>query len=205
MRLLFVCTGNVCRSPLAAGLAAAWAAPTHGHSGTSVQVLSAGVAAWAGEPMDPHSAAALERLGGHPATGGAVRFVPESAEAADLVLTMTRHQRRAVLEQTPGLLRRTFTLVEAADLLHGADLRGLEFLPAAQRARELGLRLDARRAYRPGTDADDVIDPIGHRAPVHDSVAETIAEALRPLAAVLFLVDAFDPPRQAGGLLTVAP
>jgi protein-tyrosine phosphatase len=59
-------------------------------------------------------------------------------------------------------------------------------LPLAQRARELGLRLDAARSHHPSSEVDDVLDPIGRSAAVHRDVAATIAAALRPLAAVLF-------------------
>jgi protein-tyrosine phosphatase len=67
------------------------------------------------------------------------------------------------------------------------DLRGLERLPMTERARELAARLDAQRAFRVATPADDIADPIGQRAAVHEHVGQAIAEALRPLAAVLFL------------------
>ncbi|MDQ3716148.1 MAG: hypothetical protein M3381_09060 [Actinomycetota bacterium] len=93
---------------------------------------------------------------------------------------MTRHQRRLVLEQTPRALRPTFTLTEAA------DLRGLQLLPLAKRARELGRRLDLARAGRRTVDTDDILDQIGQRASVHAEVGDAIAAALRPLADVPF-------------------
>jgi protein-tyrosine phosphatase len=136
--------------------------------------------------MDPDTAAALIELGSDSAGFKARDFTRELAEDADLVLTMTRDQRRTVLEASPRGLRRTFTLTEAADLLRRADLAGLSLLPLAARARELGRRLDAARAGRPTGSSDDIADPIGQRAEVHQEVAELVATALRPLADVLF-------------------
>src|SRR5689334_3964590 len=136
MRLLFVCTGNLCRSPVAERLTAARA--RRAGLADDVVVGSAGLGAPTGQPVHPHSAAALERLGGDPAGFASRPFAAELATGADLVLTMTRAQRRAVLEQTPRGLRRTFTLREAADLLPRADPTGLASLPPADRARELG-------------------------------------------------------------------
>ena len=132
------------------------------------------------------AAEALTALGGDPA-GFASRLLERwMAEEADLVLTMSRRQRREVLEKDPRGLRRTFTLLEAADLLGSADLRGLALMPLPRRARELGLRLDAARSRRVTTGSDDVPDPIGRSPAVHADVAATIASALRPLADVLF-------------------
>jgi protein-tyrosine phosphatase len=154
--------------------------------GVDVVVGSAGVAAPARQPVHPHSAAALSRLGGDPAGFASRPFTAELATGADLVLTMTRAQRRAVLEQTPRGLRRTFTLREAADLLTRADLTGLAELPSAARAAELGLRLDAARALRASTGSDDIADPIGGRGSAHRAAADAIATALAPLTGVLF-------------------
>lgn len=184
MRLLFVCTGNVCRSAVAERLTRAWAEQAAGDG--AVQVTSAGLTAAIGEPMHPSSAAALRRLGGDPEGFRARGFRAELAERADLVLTMTREHRTAVLKQTPRGLRRTFTLLEAAGLLERAELEGLGALPLDRRGRELGLRLDAARAFRPGSSADDVADPIHGHGSAHKHAATTIAAALRPLAAVLF-------------------
>jgi protein-tyrosine phosphatase len=188
VRILFVCTGNVCRSPVAERLATAWAREKLAHSPEAdmAQIRSAGLSAVANRPIDPHSAAALVELGGDPAGFRSHEFTPELAADADLVLTMTRDQRRTVLEASPRGLRRTFTLTEAADLLQRADLTGLSLLPLTARARELGRRLDAARAGRPTADSDDIADPIGQTAVVHQEVAGLVAAALRPLADVLF-------------------
>ncbi len=188
MRIVFVCTGNLCRSPVAERLALAWARESLAGSPEldGVEVLSAGTQAVAGRTMDPGSAASLQRLGGDRLGFTSRHLTPELVVPADLTLTMTREHRREVLRMTPRGLRRTFTLTEAADLLDRADLRGLQTMPLAARARELGRRLDAARAHRVTSDADDVLDPVGRRPEVHEEVARTIATALRPLADVLF-------------------
>ena len=185
VRLLFVCTANVCRSPVAERLASLYASRSLGPAATSLEVRSAGLEAPVGREMDPRSAAALIRLGGDPAHAYAKAFVPQMAEDAELVFTMTRSQRRAVLELTPRGLRRTFTLLEAADLLKLADVRGLEAHPLSTRAAVLARLMDAARARRRSTDADDIADPVGHRNDIHVRVATQIDEALRPLVAVL--------------------
>ncbi|WP_051683735.1 low molecular weight phosphatase family protein [Blastococcus sp. URHD0036] len=188
MRLLFVCTGNICRSPVAERLTLARASGALAGSPElgSVEVVSAGVQAVAGAPMDRHSARALESLGGDPGGFGSQRLTAELAESADLVLTMTRKHREAVLSLAPRGLRRTFTLAEAADLAALADLSGLNLSPMDGRAREFGLRLDAARARRQTSPADDIADPMGQRSAVHTEVAARIERALRPLADVLF-------------------
>jgi protein-tyrosine phosphatase len=135
--------------------------------------------------MDAGSAAAVSRYGVHADGFRSRRFVPRMADEADLVLTMTRDQRRAVLGGTPRGLRRTFTLREAADLLLRADLVGLRELPPRNRARHLAARLDAARVVGHPAAHDDIVDPIGQEASVHRQVAEAIATALRPLVDAL--------------------
>jgi protein-tyrosine phosphatase len=180
VRLLFVCTGNACRSPLAERLLRAW---TISAGRSDVQASSAGLAATPGAPMEAKAAEAVRRLGGDPAGFSARSFSETVAVDADLVLTMTRKQRTQVLEATPRGLRRTFTLLEAAALLELADLTGLPRGP--ERAREFGLRLDAARGLRATTEADDLPDPIGQSTATHRHIAGRIADALRPLAEVL--------------------
>ncbi len=188
MHISFVCTGNLCRSPVAERLASAWVGQrlTENPELASVALSSAGTRATPGQGMALASASALRQLGGVPEGFRSSALTPELADSADLLITMTREQRREVLRLAPRGLRRTFTLVEAADLLVRADLRGLPPAPLAARAREVGLRLDAARAHRRSSERDDVVDPIGRRAAVHTETAAVIATALRPLVDVLF-------------------
>lgn len=185
MHLLFVCTGNICRSAVAERLALAQRDRMLGVS-ERVDVRSAGTRAVAGRPMDPQSAAVLVRLGGDPDGFRSQPFTGRLSAQADLVLTMTTDHRRAVLQQSPQALRRTFTLLEAADLLTAADLVDIGDFPLDTRATELAARLNAVRAGRPSAAGDDVPDPIGQPDEVHEEVGARIAAALDPLLAVLF-------------------
>ncbi|MGY1624197.1 hypothetical protein ACI789_18520 [Geodermatophilus sp. SYSU D00965] len=200
MRLLFVCTGNICRSPLAERLAVSWAEQSMGAGAATVHIRSAGTDGLDGKPMDKRSAAALTELGGDPTGFTAQTVHPRMVDEADLVLTMTRRHRRVLLADAPRAMRRTFTLPEAADLLRTADLRGLVELPLHLRARELAARLNDGRARRRGHESDDVFDPIGESSAVHKQVADRIARKLRPLADVLFVED-----RSSGGPMPLPP
>jgi len=126
MRILFVCTGNLCRSPIGERLAMLWARDLLRQSPecTAVKIGSAGVNAVTGHAMDARSADALITLTGDPGGFRSHHFEGAMAEEADLVLTMSRNQRREVLGKNPRGHRRTFTLLAAADLLGHADSPG---------------------------------------------------------------------------------
>jgi protein-tyrosine-phosphatase len=108
-RVLFVCTGNICRSPLAQVLLAR-ALAERGVS--DVEVSSAGTGAWDGAPASEGAyLVALERgldLSEHRAR----LLTRELVEAADLVFTMARHHRARVQEL--GGEGRAFVLGEYA-------------------------------------------------------------------------------------------
>jgi protein-tyrosine-phosphatase len=59
MRLLFVCTGSICRSAAAHLLVSSWSAPIQ----VPPTVRSAGTRALAGRPVHPFTVEALARLG----------------------------------------------------------------------------------------------------------------------------------------------
>ena len=185
MRILFVCTGNMCRSPLAERLTSAWVDQRLGSAASAVHVYSAGTDAHDGRSMDGRSAQALSELGGD-STGFTYRLLLRGeAENADLVLSMSRRHRHTLLKHAPRALRWTFTLPEAASLLELVETRGIETLPLPDRAQELALRLNAARARRRSSREDDVPDPIGRPLEEHRQVAEQIKTCLDPLMKVL--------------------
>ena len=93
-RLLFVCTGNTCRSPLAEAIARREV----GRLGWSnVEVGSAGVAAFPGEPASDGSLAAALRHGLDLSDHQATRLTETVVGASDLILTMSPgHVIRAI-------------------------------------------------------------------------------------------------------------
>jgi protein-tyrosine-phosphatase len=106
-KILLVCTGNTCRSPMAAALLAA-------RLGEGCQVLSAGTAAREGDPAADLAVQVMAERG-LDLTAHRARLVSrELVDQADLVLTMTRSQRQMVIDLAPGAADRVFSLVEYA-------------------------------------------------------------------------------------------
>jgi protein-tyrosine phosphatase len=99
--VIFVCTGNICRSPMGAvvlrHLAAERVLSDGSVLGGRLEVSSAGTGGWhAGEPMDPRARAALERRGytddGHRARAFDTRWLA----GAGLVVCMDRGHRQTL-------------------------------------------------------------------------------------------------------------
>src|SRR4051794_35290398 len=115
--LLFVCTGNICRSPTAELVAAA-RLPSE-----RFRVHSAGTSGLDGYAIEPGAARALRPLGIGCDAFRARRLTADMVRAADLVLTATRDHRAAVVALVPEAREYTYTMREYARLL-GADLVG---------------------------------------------------------------------------------
>ena len=103
--MLFVCTGNVCRSPMAELMLRA-------EAGAELDVASAGMAALVGEGIDPPSGAVLAEQGIDASRHRARQFELPMATSSDLVLTAERAHRDAILTEAPTLYRRVFTMRE---------------------------------------------------------------------------------------------
>ena len=99
MRVLFVCLGNICRSPLAEG-AFRKLLRERGLEGL-FEVDSAGTGAWhAGEPMDPRVRRVLEEEGAY-FSHVARQMTREDALHYDHILVMDRENLREVLRRFP--------------------------------------------------------------------------------------------------------
>jgi len=87
--LLFVCTGNICRSPMAQAIAQAEAE----RGGYRVRIASAGMAALDGNELHEHARAALSNIGVALVAHRARQLTRELVAEATLVVTATERQR----------------------------------------------------------------------------------------------------------------
>ncbi|SDP36564.1 protein-tyrosine phosphatase [Microbacterium testaceum StLB037] len=169
LNILTVCTGNVCRSPVAAQLLATRLGDL------DVEFQSAGTRARNGMSMTSGAMALATNRGVDPATTLAhrARLLADShLRGTDLLLGMAREHRREIVELAPSSMRRTFTIRELARLCEAItddDLRGA--WSQAERSNEPGVRLEfmlrliaAQRGVAPEPVTvldDDVVDPYG--------------------------------------------
>jgi protein-tyrosine-phosphatase len=93
MEVLFVCTGNICRSPMAEGLMRTMLIAQFG---SRVHAHSAGVQAWDGRPAEPFAVQAAAELGASIEAHRARSIHPEMVESAALILVMEPFQHEIV-------------------------------------------------------------------------------------------------------------
>jgi protein-tyrosine phosphatase len=172
--LLFVCTGNLCRSPMAATVARNVLAG----KAEAVDVISAGLLR-PGQPATDEAVKVMGRRGLDLSTHRSRRVGDALVPAPDLIVGMAREHARAVVDVIPGLFPRTFTLKDFV-------ARALSVGP-----RRAGETLDIYLA-RVGTDrgfgalvgsssADDVADPIGCDLRTYERCAAEIEAAVTSL------------------------
>lgn len=115
--ILFVCTGNICRSPMAEGLFRHLTAKMGGR----YRAGSAGVGAVDGMPPSTHAVHALRDLGIDITRHRSRALTAELVREADLIFGMTHGHTNAVMLMYPSAIEKTFLLREFDDTLEAFE------------------------------------------------------------------------------------
>src|SRR4029079_12014651 len=113
--ILVVCSGNICRSPIAEGLLRR--ALERRLDRAAPPVGSAGTIAVDGAPAMPESIEAARERGADIGAHAARHLTRALVDDADLIVGMAAEHREAVGRLSPGAAARTFTLRELTRLL----------------------------------------------------------------------------------------
>jgi RpiB/LacA/LacB family sugar-phosphate isomerase len=110
--ILFLCTGNVCRSPMAEGIF------RHAVAGRGdFRIVSAGLGAVDGQPPTHHSVQAMKEIGIDISRQRSNALTAELVRSADLILGMTHSHTDTVMLLYPSAAEKTFLLREFDDTL----------------------------------------------------------------------------------------
>lgn len=179
VRILTVCTGNICRSPVAERLLQAGLDQV---LPAAFEVRSAGTRALVGEPIQPLSADIIRTYGGTPDGFAARLLTPKILKESDLVLAMTAKHRGSVMQLDASLLKRTFTIREFARMLQVLEQRDSPSsgVDLAAFWRELPARAASVRhlALAPDAADNDVVDPYGRGPELYDQMEDELAPAI---------------------------
>ncbi len=130
-RICFVCTGNTCRSPMAAAVANALASARDGET-PSLIATSAGLYAGEGDPITPMAVVALEHAGVRAVEGVdyhahiAHTVTEADANAADLLVAVSGSHAMELLFRFPAAAHKIVCMPQAISDPFGGDLARYE-------------------------------------------------------------------------------
>lgn len=187
LEIIFVCTGNTCRSPMAE----AYIKKVTGES----SFQSAGITAIEGLPASENSIRILESIQIDLNNHRSQRINKDNLEKADLILTMTLSHKQRILQVFPHLHNKTYTLKE---YIHNVDVYGIvtkiseiEAIIIAKKAeissdkplkeqeiliKEVERKIEELNELYDILDSLDISDPFGGDIDVYQSSFEEIKE-----------------------------
>ena len=191
-----VCTGNICRSPMASGFVTGLL-QDRGISGISVE--SCGVAGWDGSPATAEAVEAMRERGLDISGHIAQKMNRQAIESADLIVAMASEHRDAIKRIAPPEARKAFTLKELVHLLDSAGPAPREGT-SEDRLRSAAVRADAVRDAYPDLHLQDenIADPLGLGVETYRAVAWEIGALCEALIDTVFGSNERDEVPEAG-------
>lgn len=160
--ILFVCTGNTCRSSMAEALFKKLL-EDKGISKYRFKISSAGTCAWDGDNASPQAIQVLEEKGIDIRNHLSTPLTPKLIKETDLILTMTVNHKMGVEQMRPKAKGKVFTLKEYV-LNNGKKLEKSKV--SFEEAND---------------DIYDIRDPFGQPVEVYSKCVEEIEEYLHKL------------------------
>jgi len=193
LNIVTVCTGNICRSPLAEQLL------SNRFAELDVNVSSAGTRARAGMPMTSETVALAVARGVNRERAlrhRSASLIPSTLSGIDLAIAMSREHRRQIVETQPSLTRTTFTARELARLLDSVgdtDLHSAMATAGSDPRHRLSLALSRIASLRglvtplATPEDDDIIDPYGRSRRTYDIAAAQLDSTIAPVERLIRL------------------
>ncbi|WEV69116.1 low molecular weight phosphatase family protein [Bifidobacterium sp. ESL0775] len=181
MHIMFVCTGNISRSPMGELLMRRYL------QGTGITVSSAGTQGLDAYPIEVYSARMLDSVGIDSSSFRSRRLTANLANNADLLLCFERRQRHDVVVLAPQAVKYTFTLTEFAALCDYAARQGL--IEGAGLEDRLLSVIAAAPSIRPQiAPQPDIDDPHGKEFPAFYAAGIQTNDALRSIVSDIAIV-----------------
>ena len=173
MKVLFVCTGNVCRSPMGELLLPQYM--------PDLESDSAGTRGLDNHAIAPSSAKIMTAHGIDSSGFRSKRVTPQLANGSDLILCFEYEQRNEISVIAPIAARRTFLLNDFANMCAYCKEQG--YVEGVTREERLASVIDNASMIRPMIpDTDNIEDPMGKDFPVCERAYNEICAALQTIA-----------------------
>lgn len=171
--VLFVCTGNTCRSPMAEALANDYLRKKNGDS-SCLRIVSAGLAALPGASASPQAREVMLEFNLDLSAHRARQLTPELLQEADLILTMTNGHKRYIQEILNNLPNKVKN-GEKTDKVAQDDKADVDDKTDVDDKADKEGKVYLLPEYAAGTQAE-ILDPFGQSLEVYRACAAELAK-----------------------------